>query len=63
MGGDFASPTAFSMRIFFRHCVNEADDCAAFFGGKAGEFLQERDIFRILTCAMPTSMNVSDAVL
>ena len=29
MGEDFASPTAFSMRIFFRHCVNEADDCAA----------------------------------
>ncbi len=29
MGGDFASPKAFSMRIFFRHCVNKTDDCAA----------------------------------
>lgn len=47
MGEDFASPTAFSMRIFFCHCVNEADDCAAFFGGETCELLQERDIFRI----------------
>lgn len=36
-----------SMRIFFCHCVNEAEHGAAFLCGKACEFLQERDVFRV----------------